>query len=44
VALAGTGAVRPAIDALELYLTLVPEAANRDTVLEVLSDLRKRLN
>jgi len=43
VALAGTGAVKAAIEALEHYLTLVPDAANRDTVLEVLSDLRKRL-
>jgi len=44
VALAGLGELRPAIESFETYLARCPDAANRDTVLDVLSDLRQRLD
>jgi regulator of sirC expression with transglutaminase-like and TPR domain len=44
VALAGLGELRPAIGSFETYLARCPDAANRDTVLDVLSDLRQRLD
>jgi regulator of sirC expression with transglutaminase-like and TPR domain len=43
VALAGIGEVRDAIGELQRYLALRPETANRDEVLDLLSELRRRL-
>ena len=43
VALAGMGELRDSIGELERYLAMRPEAMNRDQVLDLLSDLRRRL-